>query len=196
MALNIHKILANTLLDLCREKKLEAITIKDILEETGISRQTFYNRFRDKNDLIQWTYENMVLSEFHKSGETGSYYENTVAYCKALEKYRFFMKQAYQLEGQNNLRDWIYDYATEYDYSWHCQQMGVDSMSDEFAYISRYHSIATINMEMEWICSRDKERMSPEEIARRITKIRRISMSDKFFGPYNTVYEFPDEASH
>lgn len=196
MALNIHKILANTLLDLCREKKLEAITIKDILEETGISRQTFYNRFRDKNDLIQWTYENMVLSEFHKSGETGSYYENTVAYCKALEKYRFFMKQAYQLEGQNNLRDWIYDYATEYDYNWHCQQMGVDSMSDEFAYISRYHSIATINMEMEWICSKDKERMSPEEIARRITKIRRISMSDKFFGPYNTVYEFPDEASH
>jgi AcrR family transcriptional regulator len=196
MALNIHKILANTLLDLCREKKLEAITIKDILEETGISRQTFYNRFRDKNDLIQWTYENMVLSEFHKSGETGSYYENTVAYCKALEKYRFFMKQAYQLEGQNNLRDWIYDYATEYDYNWHCQQMGVDSMSDEFAYISRYHSIATINMEMEWICSRDKERMSPEEIARRITKIRRISMSDKFFGPYNTVYEFPDETEH
>lgn len=194
MALNIHKILANTLLDLCREKKLESITIKDILEETGVSRQTFYNRFKDKNDLIQWTYDNLVLSEFHKKGEAGTYYENTLNYCRALEKYRFFMKQAYQLQGQNNLRDSIYEYAIEYDYKWHCKQMGIESMNEELAYISRYHSIASINMEMEWICSRDKDRVTPEEIARRITKIRRISMSDKFFGPFNSVYEFPNEA--
>ena len=194
MALNIHKILANTLLDLCREKKLEAITIKDILEETGVSRQTFYNRFKDKNDLIQWTYDNLVLSEFHKKGEAGTYYENTLNYCRALEKYRFFMKQAYQLQGQNNLRDSIYEYAIEYDYKWHCKQMGIESMNEELAYISRYHSIASINMEMEWICSRYKDRVTPEEIARRITKIRRISMSDKFFGPFNSVYEFPNEA--
>lgn len=194
MALNIHKILANTLLDLCREKKLEAISIKDILEETGVSRQTFYNRFKDKNDLIQWTYDNLVLSEFHKKGEAGTYYENTLNYCRTLEKYRFFMKQAYQLQGQNNLRDSIYEYAIEYDYKWHCKQMGIESMNEELAYISRYHSIASINMEMEWICSRDKDRVTPEEIARRITKIRRISMSDKFFGPFNSVYEFPNEA--
>ena len=169
--------------------------MNDLVETCGVSRQTFYNRFRDKNDLIQWTYENLVLSEFHKEGEAGTYYENTLNYCRALEKYRFFMKQAYQMQGQNNLREWIYNYAAEYDYKWHCRQMGIESMSEEFAYISRYHSIASINMEMEWICSRDKERMTPEEIARRITKIRRISMSDKFFGPYNSVYEFPDESN-
>lgn len=53
MALNIHKILGDTLLAMCKTKKLEAITVSDIINETGISRQTFYNRFRDKNDLIQ-----------------------------------------------------------------------------------------------------------------------------------------------
>lgn len=193
MALNIHKILANTLLDLCREKKLESITVKNILDETGVSRQTFYNRFRDKNDLIQWTYENLVLSEFHKAGDSGSYYENTLNYCRALEKYRFFMKQAYQMDGQNNLRDYIFEYASGYDYEWHLKHYEGNNLPADFKFITHYHSIASIYTEMEWICSNDKNRMTPEEIARRITAVRKISLSDKYFGPDNPIYDYPEE---
>lgn len=193
MAINIHKILANALLDLCQKKKLESITIKDILDETGVSRQTFYNRFRDKSDLIQWTYENLVLSEFHKAGDTASYYENTLNYCRALEQYRFFMRQAYQLEGQNNLRDAIYEYASAYDYEWHLKHYSGDELPEDFKFISHYHSIGSIFLEMEWICSNDKDRMSPEEIAKKITEVRKISMSDKYFGHDSPIYDYPDD---
>lgn len=193
MALNIHKILGNALLDLCREKKLASITIKDILNETGISRQTFYNRFRDKNDLIQWTYENIILSEFHRMGEAGSYYQNTLNYCRALEKYRFFMKQAYQLEGQNNLRDAIFEYASHYDYEWHLKHYDGDELPDDFKIMSHYHSVASIYLEMEWICSNEDDRITPEEMARQITEARKISLSDKYFGKDSPIYEYPEE---
>lgn len=193
MAINIHKILANALLDLCQKKKLESITIKDILDETGVSRQTFYNRFRDKSDLIQWTYENLVLSEFHKAGDTASYYENTLNYCRALEQYRFFMRQAYQLEGQNNLKDAIHEYASAYDYEWHLRHYGEDELPEDFKFISHYHSIGSIFLEMEWICSNDKDRMTPEEIAKKITEVRKISMSDKYFGPDSPIYAYPED---
>ena len=56
MAINIKQIVADALLELCRTKELKAITIKDIREKTGISRQGFYNHFRDKDDLIHWIY--------------------------------------------------------------------------------------------------------------------------------------------
>ena len=194
MALDIHRILADTLLELCREKKLESITIKDLLDKTGVSRQTFYNRFRDKNDLIQWTYEHTVLSEFHKAGEVGSYYENTLNYCRALEKYRFFMKQAYRLEGQNCLKDWIFDYASRYDYDWHLRHYNGDELPTDFVFISHYHSVASIYIEMEWICSNEPERLTPEQIARKITEVRKISMSDKYFGSGNPIYEFQEQA--
>lgn len=196
MALNIHKILANTLLDLCREKKLESITVKNILEETGISRQTFYNRFRDKNDLIQWTYENVILIEFRKNEETGSYYENTLNYCRALEKYRFFMKQAYRLEGQNNLRESIFKYASDYDYQWHLKHYknGENGkLPDNFKFLSHYHSVAAVYLEMEWVCSDDTNRLTPEEMARLITEARKISLSDKYFGKNNPIYEYPED---
>lgn len=52
MAIDIKEILANGLLDLGYKKDLSQITVKDLLEATGVSRQTFYNHFLDKNDLI------------------------------------------------------------------------------------------------------------------------------------------------
>lgn len=48
MAINIHNLLSDALLELCEKKPLVSITVKDLLEETGVSRQAFYNRFRDK----------------------------------------------------------------------------------------------------------------------------------------------------
>ena len=43
MAINIKQIVADAMLDLCRTKELKAITIKDIREKTGVSRQGFYS---------------------------------------------------------------------------------------------------------------------------------------------------------
>lgn len=193
MAIDIHKILSDALLKLCQEKKLQSITIKDLLETTGVSRQTFYNRFRDKEDLIQWTYEHVVLSEFHKAGQTGSYYQNTLNYCNALEKYRFFMKQAYRMQGQNNLRDFIFDYAIKYDYDWHLQHYRGNTLPKDFKFISYYHSVASIYTEMEWICSDSNDRQTPEEIAKTITNARRISLSDHYFGPGNHLYDITED---
>lgn len=68
MAINIHKILSDTLLELCETKKLKSITIQEILNVSGVSRQAFYNRFKDKYDLIQWTYVHNVLCDFLDNG--------------------------------------------------------------------------------------------------------------------------------
>lgn len=72
MAINIHKILSDTLLELCKEKKLQSITVQDILKRSGVSRQAFYNRFRDKYELIQWTYLHNILCDFLNNGPYGS----------------------------------------------------------------------------------------------------------------------------
>jgi len=190
MALNIHKILADALLDLCKTKKLESITIKNLLDVTGISRQTFYNRFRDKNDLIQYTYEHNVLSGFLKNGPEGTYYQNTLNYYKAIDEYRFFMKQACVMEGQNCLKDFIFDYAINYDLKWHQHHYGEDPLPEEFVYLSWYHSVASITAAINWITSPDPE--PAEVMARRITMLRKISLSDTMFGDNHKIYDIEE----
>ena len=67
MAINIKELLANALLDLCESTSLKSITIKDLLNHTGVSRQTFYNHFKDKNDLIQYIYVSKIIPCYHDS---------------------------------------------------------------------------------------------------------------------------------
>jgi len=52
----IKKVLASTLKELMEEKSLSKITINDLTQSCGVSRQTFYNNFIDIYDLVEWIY--------------------------------------------------------------------------------------------------------------------------------------------
>ena len=54
MAINIKKVFADSMVRLLNEKSFEQITVKDLCADCGASRQTFYNHFYDKYDLIVW----------------------------------------------------------------------------------------------------------------------------------------------
>jgi probable dihydroxyacetone kinase regulator len=64
--------LANSLRHLLEKKSLSKITIKDIVEDCGVNRQTFYYHFQDVYDLVDWIFHNdfdRVLAE-HKDYHT------------------------------------------------------------------------------------------------------------------------------
>lgn len=54
--------LADTLYQLGSQQPIDRITVQLITQKAGLSHPTFYNHFRDKNDLLYWmygeTYEN------------------------------------------------------------------------------------------------------------------------------------------
>lgn len=54
----------------CMSKMLvEKITVKEIVEECGTTRQTFYRNFKDKYDLINWYFDKILLESFEHMGE-------------------------------------------------------------------------------------------------------------------------------
>lgn len=186
MAIDIHKIFADALLEMCETASLKAITIQNLLDKTGVSRQAFYNRFLDKSDLIQWVYEHNVLCDFLNNGPESTYYRNTLNFYKAIDKHRNFMKQACELTCQNNLRDFIFNFAYQYDLKWHQHYYGEKPMSNDFVYLTWYHAHASIATLMDWLETDNPE--SPEVMAARITRTRSISMSDTLFGTNNKLY--------
>lgn len=94
MGIDIKKMLADSLLKLCENKNLEALTIQDLLNDTGISRQTFYNHFIDKNDLIHYIYNTKIVPDFHYQNMTINFYESLLITFKNMQRYHHFMKQA------------------------------------------------------------------------------------------------------
>lgn len=53
MTIVIKRVLASTLKEMIEMKSLSKITINDLTQACGVSRQTFYNNFKDIYDLVE-----------------------------------------------------------------------------------------------------------------------------------------------
>lgn len=49
---SVEEIFVATLLDLSVRMDLDKITVRKIVEESGLSQQTFYNYYKNKEDLV------------------------------------------------------------------------------------------------------------------------------------------------
>ena len=178
MGINIKKMLADSLLKLCENKNLEALTIQDLLNDTGISRQTFYNHFIDKNDLIHYAYNTKIVPDFHYQNMTINFYESLLITFKNMQRYHRFMKQACMMEGQNCLKDYIFEHCKEFDLKWHQVLYGHKPMPDTLKFATEYHATASTSMTLSWILS--DMPVSCEEIVKMIVEMRAIGMEVLF----------------
>lgn len=179
MAINIKEILSNGLLELCETISLETITIKQLLDKTGVSRQTFYNYFIDKNDLIQYIYLTKIIPDYHfHDQETMNFKHSLIISFENMKKYHKFMKQACKMEGQNCLKDYIYNHCREFDLKWHQELYGSQPMPETLRFATEYHATASSSMTLSWILS--DMPVSCEEMATMIVQMRGIGMEKLF----------------
>ena len=178
MAINVKNIIASALLELCETKSLEALTVKQILEKSGVSRQTFYNHFIDKNDLIQYVYKEKIIPDFHDNNMNISFYDSLVIAFENMKKYHHFMKQACLMEGQNCLKDYIFNHCKEFDLKWHQELYGDEPMPESLRFATEYHATASSSMTLSWILS--DMPVSCEEISKMITEMRGLGMEQLF----------------
>lgn len=177
MAINVKKIVAEAFLELCQEKKLETITIQDILKKSEVSRQTFYNHFKDKNDLIQYIYEIKIIPDFREGIENMDFKSSMMKTLENMRTYKSFMKQACMMEGQNCLKDYIFSHCQAFDLWWHTQLYGSE-LPEALRFATIYHATASSSMVLSWILS--DMVVSSEEMATMITNMRATGMDILF----------------
>lgn len=90
-----------TLLEMCEEQSLSGITVSALVARAGTARQTFYNNFKDKNDLV-----NFIPRAYMLLAGFDAYTPETIlkAYRFASEHKGFFGALPTQ-DGQNGFRE-------------------------------------------------------------------------------------------
>ena len=99
--------LCESLRGLMLKRPFEKITIKNICDETGVIRATFYNHFEDKYDCLNAIiYEDIHEAQSHSNND---HHELIKCFINNLEENREFYKIAYRVEGQNRFKDMMID---------------------------------------------------------------------------------------
>lgn len=175
LAIDVKALLADALLDLCEQKPLSKISVSDIQAQSGVSRQAFYNHFRDKQDLIQYIYLNRVLCNWSAPTPDFPYYDELLKTFQRYIHYQRFLKQAILMTGQNCLADFMTDYCIDFDSKWHQCCYGDTPMPEELRLATEYHSRAAMTMTIWWILS--DMPVPPAVITDMITKMRDAGLS-------------------
>lgn len=63
----MKRTIAEAFLTLARQKAVDKITVKDLVEECHISRQTFYYHFQDLLEVLEWTFQQMTQQTLERS---------------------------------------------------------------------------------------------------------------------------------
>ena len=180
MAINVKSIVADALLRLCETKSLSKITVADLQKESGVSRQTFYNHFKDKQDLIQYVYEHRVIALWQVPTDLSlDYYNAKLSLLESDAKYYKFLKQALKLSGANCLRNFMYEHSKKFDRAWHQAFYGKEPLPEELVFASDYHSAAIMHMRIEWIMADIP--IPPEQFLDNLIRMKAHSLNELIF---------------
>lgn len=186
MAINVKRLLANALISLSEEKSLSKITVAEIVERAGTGRQTFYNHFRDKNDLVYWIFLCTLAGE-RKLVNTKGYFAYLVKLHQEAQKLSRFLCQACKLPGQNSLSDAIYQQNYDYYKKLIISQAGPEVLTDELEFALHFNAAGASHAYIRWVMNGTPG--SAEEQAQRL-----IACMPACMLKYVPLYIHPSEA--
>ena len=180
MSLTTKRALANSLKKLLSKRSFDKITVKDIVEDCGVNRQTFYYHFHDIYDLIEWIFQD-AAEELIRNGLD---YEDWSAGLEILLQYlqenRALILNAYNSISHEVVAVYIKKMLRPYAESIVRKQAELmeHSVSDEdVELVTDIFTLASSGLVMEWIGGQ----MLPNDTIIRMDKFRKaISGSIQF----------------
>lgn len=152
MSLLTEKALAASLKKLLGKKTLDKITVRDITDDCGVNRQTFYYHFHDVYDLVEWIFTEETKKFMDECVAGKSWKESIEALMGRLtEDKPFIMNTFYsinrrQLEKfmQSLAKPAIADIASEFSAGMNIEQEDMDFVVNVF-------SFGLVGLITEWI---------------------------------------------
>ena len=146
--------LAQSLKKLLSTRKLDKITVKDIAEDCGVNRQTFYYYFRDIYDLLEWNFCDATERLIRSGLDHGDWRSGVKAVTEYLQENRTLVWNAYHSISHESVSEFLKRTLRPHILSavreeakgleWEPCQENVDFVADIF-------TLTAAGIVMEWI---------------------------------------------
>lgn len=156
---------------------VEKITVKEIVEECGTTRQTFYRNFKDKYDLINWYFDKILQESFEHMGEGRTVYEGLVNKFYYIEDEKLFFKAAFKNDAQNNLREHDFHLILKF-YTERIEEKTGRKITEHMRFLLVMYCQGSIYMTVQWVLGKIKA--TPEQMAESLVDAMPAELKELF----------------
>lgn len=141
---------------------LDKITVTEIVEASEMTRQTFYRYFKDKYDLVNWYFEQLVMQSFRQMGTSMTLQEGLVKKFYFIQNDHAFFEQAFSSQDYNSLVKYDFDCIHAFYQKIITSKTGKPLPAD-MAFLLEMYCRGSIDMTVDWV--QRKMPISPESMA-------------------------------
>ena len=103
------RMLADSLKKLMILKPLNKISIRELVEDCGVNRQTFYYHFHDIYDLLEWMFTEETTALLNQTKMPVSLLSGVLQILKYIEQNEDICRCAFQSLGHKHLKKFFYE---------------------------------------------------------------------------------------
>ncbi len=171
--------IADTFVKLCGSHAVREVTVTQIIDACGISRQTFYNHFKDKYDIIEYVFDRIASQATAAVYRGEGYLENAIKeMLYVFQNNREYYSTVARMQGQNSFREFFSEYTNTFYSSVLERLLGKDALTFDIRYMIRYNAYGISHMVVDYMLSGMKE--DPEVIAPLMVRCLPEELKDLF----------------
>lgn len=131
------------------KKPFDKITGKEIVENSNMTRQTFYRNFKDKYDLVNWHFEQLANQSFRQMGVGLTLEEGLIKKFQFIQNERCFFTSAFQSHDYNSLMQYDYECIFEF-YTNIIKKKTEKPLNKDIHFLLEMYCRGSIFMTVEW----------------------------------------------
>lgn len=161
------KALAASLKKLSNQKSLNKITVKEIVEDCGVNRQTFYYHFQNIYALVGWIFITEITDAINGKDTYETWQQGFFQTFKYIEKNKSFVQNTYSSIGREHLERCLYDEVFQLLINnINLQAKGMDVTEEDKKFIADFYKYVFVGIILEWIGTDMKE--NPDDIIEKL----------------------------
>ena len=174
MTIVIKRVLASTLKEMAEKKSLSKITINDLTQACDVSRQTFYNNFKDIYDLVEWIYLKEVVTPIERGKIYDRWQDALTSIFQYISENHVFVLNTYRSFGKEFLEKVLRQEIELFLSNQVFKKIEVtkeEAKQVEFSY--SFYTYALVGVELDWI-----EKQMPESVEELVERIERVMLGE------------------
>ena len=174
MTIVIKRVLASTLKEIAEKKSLSKITINDLTQACDVSRQTFYNNFKDIYDLVEWIYLKEVVTPIERGKIYNKWQDALTSIFQYISENHVFVLNTYRSFGKGFLEKVLRQEIELFLSNQVFKKIEVtkeEAKQVEFSY--SFYTYALVGVGLDWI-----EKQMPESVEELVERIERVMLGE------------------